>query len=155
MRAARPRPMWGQPPSAVRRPRSIGPQQTPPPPHFHLHPEPSPSMDVIPTREGSETGGIRCERTAPKGDAPFFASFARKPALSLPKGGIHRRHLHRILISKPTDRPHPKPLSFRRASAARQEESDVSQERMKAGAPSLPRSYRRNLSCSQVAGWGF
>jgi len=129
--------MWGQPPSAVLRPSFIGPQQTPTPPHFSPLTPIVPSRDAIPTRERSETGepALFCrspERSRGEsrresavsvrrlnGDAPFLASFARKPALSLPKGGIHRRHPHRILISKPTNLSTPNPCHFRCASAGK------------------------------------
>jgi|HubBroStandDraft_1064217.scaffolds.fasta_scaffold00429_4 hypothetical protein len=75
----------------------------------------------------------------PNGGAPLLASFARS--------GIHHRNPHRISIPKPANYPTPQPLSFRRASEARQEESAVRQQRTSRACPIL--------AAICAAGWGF
>src|SRR5271155_156042 len=92
--------MWGQPPSAGRRRRFIGPQPTAPPP-LYIPSKPFSLSAVIPTRERSQTGepalsegegNLLFASSGLTAGAPFLASFARR--------GIHYRHPHGISIPK-------------------------------------------------------
>jgi hypothetical protein len=76
-----------------------------------------PTTLVIPTRERSKTGGIRCKPAALEWGAPCLASFARR---GIPPPSTRIRFRFRS-----PEPPTPQPLSFRRASEARQEESAV------------------------------